>query len=104
MQSTSEWDGRLRHALCAPLSEEGHVLRPPHKEYKHTIGMPKGLWVKICLSSCKCVQAFPVFEQHRYVLAPLTPYRLSDIDYVMLLTFSKYTEFKSYPMFYYSRP
>ncbi len=34
MQNTSEWDGRLKHALHASLSEEGHVLRPSHKEYK----------------------------------------------------------------------
>ncbi len=73
MQNASEWDRRLKHALRAPLSEEGHVLRQSHKEYKNTIGNPKGLWVKICLSSCKCVQAFPGFEQRRYVLAPLLP-------------------------------
>ena len=37
-----------------------------------------------------------MFEQHRYVLVPLTPYRLQDIDYVMLLTFGKYTEFQCF--------
>ncbi len=42
--------------------EEGHVLRPSHKEHKNTIDNPFGLWVKICLSSCECVQASPVFK------------------------------------------
>ncbi len=43
MQNTSEWDGRLKHALSAPLTEEGHVLGPSHKEYKNTLGNPFGL-------------------------------------------------------------
>jgi hypothetical protein len=41
MQNASEWDGRLKHALGSPLSEEGHVLRPSLKEHKKTIGNPK---------------------------------------------------------------
>jgi hypothetical protein len=43
MQNASEWGGRLKHALRVPLSEEGHVLHPSHKEYKNMIGNPFGL-------------------------------------------------------------
>jgi hypothetical protein len=41
--NTSEWDGCLKHALRASLTEEGHVLRPSHKQYKNTIGKTFGL-------------------------------------------------------------
>jgi hypothetical protein len=42
-QKVSEWEGRLKLALRALLSEDGQALRPSHKEYKNTIGDPFGL-------------------------------------------------------------